>query len=347
MHGQSHWQVTTLQNGFSSPVAESWQNYENWYFEINTQDGDDLTDEKIEGLQENTDYIWRVRYRDREMNWSNWSNVASFSTGASTGSINLLANPGAEIDLENWETVEGVVEALTAQLCDGISPYEGEKYFGVGGLCEHSEVARAIQNVDVSMFSDSIDAGVLYANFGGYLSNFGGADLPEMKVNYLDENDMEIGMSEIYSTLNSSWTLINAISAIPLETITIQMELKGTRNAGTDNDSYFDAFFLKVGKENMDCSMLSSSHSLNNHVIRTLEIAPNPMNQISVIAIPGQSQENVYLQMVDFTGIKISVKYKRVGDTFEIEKGDLSAGNYIIWMRDGNRIIGKGKIVIL
>ncbi|MEZ4891728.1 MAG: hypothetical protein R2778_01790 [Saprospiraceae bacterium] len=81
-HGQSHWQVSTFDNGFNNPVAESWKNFENWYFEVDTQAGDDLTDEDISGLEPFTTYIWRVRYRDREMNWSDWSFPGIFTTGA-------------------------------------------------------------------------------------------------------------------------------------------------------------------------------------------------------------------------------------------------------------------------
>lgn len=85
LHGQSHWQVSYEQNNFTRLAAESWKNFENWYFDKDTQLGDDLTDEIIVGLVENTSYWWRVRYRDRELNWSDWSSPVSFSTGIVSG----------------------------------------------------------------------------------------------------------------------------------------------------------------------------------------------------------------------------------------------------------------------
>ncbi|MCB0644470.1 MAG: metallophosphoesterase family protein, partial [Phaeodactylibacter sp.] len=255
-HGQSHWQVTTFENGFNEPVFESWKNFENWYFEIDTQAGDDLTDEQVEGLAEFTTYIWRVRYRDKEMNWSDWSVPTTFTTGASIAVPNLLLNPGAEQDLSNWTTLEGVVEALESGVCNGVTTHSGEQYFAVGGLCEHSPVGRAMQAVDVSSYADSIDTGAFPAHFGGYLSDYSGADLPEMKLLFLDADALVIGESQVLSTLNNSWTLLSAVALIPAQTRTIQMELKGTRNQGTDNDSYFDDLFLMLGADQLDCSTM-------------------------------------------------------------------------------------------
>ena len=106
-HGQSHWQVSTDENDFSAPVAESWKNFENWYFEIDTQANDDLTDEEINNLEPFSNYWWRVRYRDKTLNWSEWSAPVNFTTGESMAPDNLLANPGAEDSLANWTVVEG------------------------------------------------------------------------------------------------------------------------------------------------------------------------------------------------------------------------------------------------
>ena len=47
-------------------------------------------------LQPQTTYFWRVRYRDRALGWSEWSGESSFTTGQSSFSSNLLANPGFE-----------------------------------------------------------------------------------------------------------------------------------------------------------------------------------------------------------------------------------------------------------
>ncbi len=346
-HGQSHWQVTTLQNGFDDPVAESWKNFENWYFDIDTQADDDLTDEEILGLDEFTTYLWRVRYRDKEMNWSDWSTPATFTTSESIALPNLLVNPGAEDDLNNWTVVEGVVEALESGVCEGVPPNSGDKYFAVGGLCDHSEVGRAIQNIDVNDYIDSIDTGGFSVNFGGYLSNYSGSDLPEVKVIFLDENNNEIGQSNTLSTLNNSWTLLNWSEIIPEQTRTIQMELKGTRNAGTDNDSYFDDLFLTVGSANVDCSGTTSVVNQPPPFIQKLKIFPNPTNSGTTIMIPESLDGELLLCITDINGNKVKPTFQSEADRYTIEEGSLKNGTYIVWLRGKRGIIGAGKLIVI
>ncbi|MEI6866417.1 metallophosphoesterase family protein [Flavicella sp.] len=78
-HAASHWQVSTTKD-FSKLVLDNWKQYQNWYYKENRQKNDDLTDEQTRRLILNTTYYWRVRYRDQNLNWSNWSNILSFKT---------------------------------------------------------------------------------------------------------------------------------------------------------------------------------------------------------------------------------------------------------------------------
>ncbi len=78
-HGASHWQVSTTED-FSKVVLDRWKQFEDWYANQNMQEGDDLTDEKIFRLNAGTTYYWRVRYRDKNLNWSDWSETAKFTT---------------------------------------------------------------------------------------------------------------------------------------------------------------------------------------------------------------------------------------------------------------------------
>jgi hypothetical protein len=346
LHGQSHWQVSIHPNDFSAPVAESWKNFENWYFEENTQEGDDLSDEKIAGLAENTSYWWRVRFRDRELNWSEWTAPAGFTTGASIASPNLLYNPGAEDSLMNWTVVEGIVEALTDGVCNGISPQSGARYFAVGGLCEESPVGICVQGIDVSMYADSIDTGNYPVNFGGYLSNFNGSDLPQMRLIFLDGNSVAIDSSEMIASLNSSWTMFSVWESIPSSTRTIQVALKGTRNAGTDNDSYFDDLFLRVGADEEGCQDMVSV--INTPVKpNSLMVVPNPVESVGTIELPSGIHQDVRLFIVNMMGAKVNcpTRYEKGSIYFETEH--LPAGTYLFWVRASGWMIGSGKLVVI
>lgn len=344
-HGQSHWQVDLASGDFSNPIAESWKNFENWYFDIDTQAGDDLTDEVIPGLQEMTDYIWRVRYRDKELNWSAWSSSASFSTTSSITPANLLQNPGAEEGLTGWTVAQGIVEPLLSNECNGVPAYQGDRYFGVGGLCTESEVGVAYQDVDVAMFSDSIDAEVYSVSYGGYLSNYAGDDLPELKLIFQDEMANQIEESPVLSTLNSSWTSLFDEMTVPSGTRTIRMELKGTRNAGTDNDSYMDALYLGVG-QSVDCDDLSIHI---NEVIRpnlSLNVFPNPTNQLLHVSCEDVSLRDLDINVIDLTGRKCLVGVDTLADKVRVDVSGLKAGTYVLLARDHTGVLGRTVFVV-
>jgi hypothetical protein len=71
-HGASHWEVSADCADFSEPVVSQWVQHENQYGGVDTQAGDDLTDIALTGLASGS-YCWRVRYRDRGLSWSDWS----------------------------------------------------------------------------------------------------------------------------------------------------------------------------------------------------------------------------------------------------------------------------------
>jgi hypothetical protein len=79
-HAASHWQLAPNKT-FQKPILDRWKQHENWYYEENRQKDDNLTDEQTFRLRPNRTYYWRVRYRDQNLNWSDWSEVASFKTG--------------------------------------------------------------------------------------------------------------------------------------------------------------------------------------------------------------------------------------------------------------------------
>ncbi|WP_188599276.1 fibronectin type III domain-containing protein [Polaribacter pacificus] len=79
IHAAAQWQVAT-ETTFTKLVFDSWKQHENWYYKVNRQKDDDLTDEQVRRLQPNTTYYARVRYRDQYLNWSDWSEIRTFKT---------------------------------------------------------------------------------------------------------------------------------------------------------------------------------------------------------------------------------------------------------------------------
>ena len=84
------------------------------------------------------------------------------------------------------------MESLEAYLCDGIEPYSGDYYFIVGALCNTASYSEAYQEIDLSAYIDCIDQELAYADYGGYLSDWGGDDHPEMTLAFIDEMEMKL-----------------------------------------------------------------------------------------------------------------------------------------------------------
>ena len=256
----------------SEPLIKEFVNMENWYFNENTQESVELTQISVSGLNGNSVYCWQVRYRDSSLGWSTWSEPLTFQTSESQYTDNLLLNPGGELGTDHWTVTTGYMESLEAYLCDGIEPYNGDYYFIVGALCNTASYSEAYQEIDLSAYIDCIDQELAYADYGGYLSDWGGDDHPEMTIVFIDENGNEIDRAEILGTYNAFWTLLSSDYQIPIGTRSIQMILMGTRYAGDDNDSYFDDLFLKVWRDTscMNTGMLGDLNQ--DEILNILDI---------------------------------------------------------------------------
>ena len=327
MHGASHWQVTETSGEYSDPLGEVWEQFENIYFNEDTQEGELITEEYMSGMPENTELWWRVRYRDKELNWSDWSVEAAFSTGTSSLGENLLENPGAEQGVSMWVIDQGVCEAMLAGDCAGTNPYSGAYYFCVGGLCTESAVAIMHQDIDVTSYSDSIDLGVLEVSFGAMMSDWSGADLPEMRLQFLTLGGVEIGSTDYYDGPYTSWTLVGDNHAVPALTRIIRCELKGTRNEGTDNDSYFDDVFVKVGSQTL-CDDAPVNITSISPQVTTLHSFPNPAIDEVAIEFGSLSGEGIQVRMFDSAGRKVLPEVKIMQEKAIIYRGNLSNGNY-------------------
>lgn len=344
-HGQSHWQISENEIDFSDPVFDSWKQHENWYFDVDTQAEDDLTDEEVTGIEPNTDYWWRVRYRDKDLNWSSWCDAVPFSTSNSLGPENLLLNPGAEDDLDNWTIEQGTAASMLAGDCNGTDPYTGNRYFAVGGLCEADSLPGILtQLIDVSAYQDSIATGDFEVSYGAYMSNWAGDDLPEMRLYFLDDSENLLEVSNTVWTLNSSWTLVSNTHIVPQGCAVIKAELEGTWNAGSFNDSYFDDVFVQFGEAEFDCDEVVGIDDVSD-LHELMVISPNPVNDIGVIHLSHANLGNVRTVLSDMTGSIVACKVEYQSNRILVHNTDNLAGLYIFSVYNKGRLIGRGKVI--
>ena len=267
-----------------TPFIDEFINTQNWYYNEDTQESLAFTLLPISNLNGNSSYCWQVRYRDTSLGWSDWSEPLEFQTSESQYSNNMLINSNAEQDILGWNVVEGYMESLEAYVCDGIEPYNGDYYFIVGALCNTSSYSEAFQEVDISEYTECIDQGLSYVNYGGYLSDWGGQDYPEISIAFIDEFGVEIDRTDNVGTYNAFWTYFSNESQIPAGTKSIQMVLMGTRYGGDDNDSYFDDLFLKIWQDEICLNLLGDLNQdtiiniLDVIILVNIILGENPSN---------------------------------------------------------------------
>jgi len=104
----SHFQLTEVQNDWSSPIVESVRDWENiygdsgppFYEPIDLNEGIDLTQLSVENgiLQLDQTYWWRIRYRNQNLLWSEWSQIQEFEL---VDSISILAYLPGDVNMAN------------------------------------------------------------------------------------------------------------------------------------------------------------------------------------------------------------------------------------------------------
>ncbi|MBL4586131.1 MAG: T9SS type A sorting domain-containing protein, partial [Flavobacteriales bacterium] len=182
-------------------------------------------------------------------------------------------------------------------------------------------------------------------NFGGYLSDYNGSDRPEFKVGFYDSSNNLLGFSSTFGNQTANWTFMNETEAVPVGTETIRMILMGTRNAGTDNDCYFDDMFLKLSTGQSGCEEYVSVGIAENNNNRGVRVYPNPFSDEAIIEVLKPSRNSNYeLQLFDRTGRLVQSMNSRSG-RFSVSSENLAKGFYLYQVSDG-KWQSTGKLVV-
>jgi hypothetical protein len=333
LHGATHWQIAT-DAAFTNLVIDEWKQHQNWYYEVDLQAGDDLTDEMVQVLSANTTYHWRLRYRNRSLTWSDWSDAIQFQTTQSVLTANLLLNGDAENGTTGWTATAGVIESLTANECGATVPFAGTKFFCVGGACNDNAYGEAFQQINLNGYVSEVDAGTVSVNFGAMMRNWSGNDdRPEMRVKALNQSGTVLGTSPTIGTLSGSWVAVTGNWALPVGTRSLSVELMGTRNVGADNDSYVDDAFARLNLSAQGCAQMPVS--VSEATDHPSLLFPNPnsgrfnvmdrdgINGIAitdlsgreVMAVNGNAQETVPMNLSIGTGLYLLRMMDILGNT--------------------------------
>jgi len=170
--------------------------------------------------------------------------LAAASLGAQA---NLIANGSNELPLVGgnipfWTETLGSSWGLRANSPD---PHEGSYYFFAGAS------ARAIlsQTIDLSPYAATIDAGRQQFDFSGWVATWPQApsDTAQIVLTWRAADNSVLATfdtGEIVST--NVWRQVTDTRLAPALTRSLRIDLVSDRNAGTNNDGYFDALVLQT-----------------------------------------------------------------------------------------------------
>ncbi len=151
---------------------------------------------------------------------------------------NLIVNPGAELD----PTTNGWTQASGSWVRGNeVTAQDGSYHFFAGAVAGTVEL---YQDVDVSSFSSTIDAGTQDFHFSGYIRDFNGNDEGQIIVEYRNASATVLSTYNTGLQSPTTWTLFCDTRTAPVNTRTIRIRLLSKRNAGSDNDGYMDNLIL-------------------------------------------------------------------------------------------------------
>lgn len=134
---------------------------------------------------------------------------------------------------------------------------------------------------------------------------------------------------------------------IPVATRTVQMVLTGTRLAGTDNDSYFDDLYVRMGHEMIDCDEYASKVLQPDPAAEGLRISPNPWSGQTRVTVPHLDHQDMQLVITDAIGKVVQCPVTKMPDGYLIERGHLPAGLYPISIRIDGAINYSGTLILI
>ena len=160
-------------------------------------------------------------------------------------SKNLIKNPGCELPSElnkipEWKVIAGDNWIGKSR---NPAPHKGKSFF-FAGVSAFSELR---QDLDVSLYEKRISEGRQKFRFEGFTSSWKQQDTARIVIEYLDKSKEEILDSYDSKELaNRKWKRISKTQVAPIGTYFIRIRLIAQRNAGDDNDGYFDTLALKA-----------------------------------------------------------------------------------------------------
>lgn len=246
------------------------------------------------------------------------------------------------LDGQTWTEV-GEYELAMAE---GLSIYEGIDGPDLGGVKAQYLLVTAVNNHgDPSMYG----LGEIRVDLR---SEALGIELIDFNANCNEESIAELNWTAISDDTNEFFLLEKSIGAEQWETVA---EVENQTGEGeqeyefnSESEDREVMYRLSAVSTTGEVQLLKFATAVCDKV-KDFEIFPNPFSTNTVVKLNGFANEEISYTLIDMLGKTIRLGEITVftdGQTFDIEGDDLSAGQYILSINDGNSVYQQPIIFI-
>jgi len=197
-------------------------------------------------------------------------------------------------EIPGWDEIVGTT---WTQRSATPSPQAGAHYFMPGAGPNH-ELA---QTVDVSAYASTIDAGIQRFDFSGYVSGWRDpGDTSRIIVEYENATGVVLDSWDsgaIYNPYDEAptWQQLTHSQFAPAGARQIQIRLIAVRNAGTNNDGYFDSITLSTQVEADNTTLLMFDTGQGNNADLATTFGSNLSGEIAGALVLGGGTPDIGL----------------------------------------------------
>ncbi|WP_119393317.1 metallophosphoesterase [Salinibius halmophilus] len=183
-------------------------------------------------IQPGDTWFWRARARSQDMVWSQWTPVSQLKVAGQAG--NELLNDN------QWQVTDGVMQKIAVPTAALFAPAANAMIWaghGHGGSTAAGSVDRMEQTVSVNPGDQLV--------FKVAMTTWENRDQPYATVVAIMADGSEQELTRLTTRYARTWDLRQVVFSVPVGAQEVEVVMGGKRNAGSDNDIYFDQVSLR------------------------------------------------------------------------------------------------------
>ncbi len=263
--------------------------------------------------------------------------------GVDYGSNLLKQSSAEESNLNNWIQVAGNSKRVRGGQGGYPSAKEGNYLFYFG----NTSTGEMYQDVDVTNYLATIDAGTQSFLLNGFIRSYSGRDEGRIKVEFRNSNNVVLATFDSgWKSNQNTWEAIKDERLAPVGTRKVRVSLLSQRNSGRSNDGYIDALSLSTKTNtisNRSVNRMNTSDDASNRKLIT-KAWPNPAKDY--IHINFRERFTGKLTIVNMLGAIEKTEEIRNSTDTEISILGISNGIYMLELVSEEGVKYRQKMIV-